>query len=179
MTQPTQLRKTTKQVATLLSRYQDRLVLAESCTGGLLASLFTEIPGASDYFCGSQVVYTEGAKRRWLGVRATTLRRHSAVSVEVAEAMVRGVLRETPEATIAGAITGYLGPAGKHIGLVYFSVLKRGMRKPITEKLEIPAIGGSAESARLHRREIASEKLLVSLLALLNSNRKTGIRAEL
>lgn len=164
------LEKRTKEVAALLRSGHERLVLAESCTGGLLAAAMTEIPGISEYFCGSLVVYRERSKRDWLGVGATTLKKHSAVSPHVAVAMVRGALKRTPEATIAGAVTGYLGPTGAHLGLVYLAVLRRGSRTPTLTKLEIARIGGSPLTARLRRREIAAEKLLVALTLLLKSN---------
>jgi nicotinamide-nucleotide amidase len=161
------LRKKTRTVTDLLRSRSERLVLAESCTGGRLAALFTEIPGASDLFCGSFVSYREASKTAWLGVDAKTLKRFSAVSPETANAMVRGALRKTREATIAGAVTGYLGPRGKRVGLVYLAVLRRGERRATVLKLEIGAVGGSAERARLHRREIAAEKLLSLLHAVL------------
>lgn len=150
-----------------LRRNRDRLVLAESCTGGLLASLFTEIPGVSEVFCGSHVVYRDDSKRRWIGVKSSELTRFSAVSPQVAEAMARGALRRTPEATIAGSVTGYLGPGGKRVGLVYFSVIRRRTRVPETLELEIGPLSGARTEARLRRREIAAEKLLATLLAVL------------
>jgi len=161
------LPKKTRLVASLLAKKRRRLVLAESCTGGLLASLFTEIPGVSNVFCGSEVVYREASKRAWLGVRANTLGKRSAVSRETVEEMVKGVLKRTPEADLAGAITGYLGPAGKHVGRVYLSVFARGDRAPTTLKLEIGKVRGTPIEARLARREIAAGKLVETLLAVL------------
>jgi PncC family amidohydrolase len=165
-----QLQRQAKKVVGKLRARKGKLVLAESCTGGLLASLLTEIPNVSESFCGSEVVYREDSKRAWLGVDAATIRRKSAVSREVSEAMVRGVLRKTREATIAGSITGYLGPSGNDVGLVYFSVFRRGDARPTTLKLEIGAVRGSAGKARIHRRAIAAGKFFELLFALLNSN---------
>ena len=171
------LKRQAKRIVKLLESRRDRLVLAESCSGGLIAALLTEIPDVSNFFCGSQVVYRENSKQAWLGVKAAEIRRFTAVSGEVSERMVRGVLRKTPEATIAGSITGYLGPSGKHVGLVYFSVFRRGERTPTTLKLQIGAVRGRPESARVRRREIAIGKFFELLITLLNSNRKTGICA--
>jgi nicotinamide-nucleotide amidase len=172
----TRLRRQAREAARLLESRRQRLVLAESCSGGLIASLLTEVPEISNVFCGSTVVYREASKRAWLGVGAADLRKYSAVSREVSEAMVRGVLRNTSEATIAGSITGYLGPSGKEVGLVYFSVFRRGDRAPTTLRLEIGNVLGNPESARALRREIAVGKFFELLIALLKSNRKTGKR---
>jgi nicotinamide-nucleotide amidase len=150
-----------------LAKNGGKLVLAESCTGGLIAARLTAIPGVSDVFSGSHVVYREASKRAWLGISAATLKKYSAVSAQVAEAMARGALRKTPEATIAGAVTGYLGPSGKHVGLVYLSVFVRGAREATTLKLEIGKVSGTGIQARLKRREIAAEKLLATLDAVL------------
>ncbi len=168
-----------KRTVKLLHLRQERLVLAESCSGGALAALLTEVPDVSKAFCGSQVVYRERSKRAWLGVSAADLKRHSAVSREVSEAMVRGILRRTPEATIAGAITGYLGPSGNDVGLVFLSVIRRGERTPTTLKIRIGAVAGSPERARAARRAILVGKFFEVLIALLNSHPRTGNRARL
>ncbi len=88
----------------------DRLVLAESCTGGLVAALLTRIPGVSEVLCGSAVVYQVETKARWLRVSRDLLLKPGPVSREVASAMAAGALASTPQATVAGAITGHLGP---------------------------------------------------------------------
>ncbi|WP_339728672.1 nicotinamide-nucleotide amidohydrolase family protein [uncultured Gimesia sp.] len=87
-----------------------RLVIAESCTGGLVATLLTSLPGISEYFCGSAVVYRWDTKMKWLGVQPETLEKYTDVSVETAREMALGVLRQTPEASVAASITGHLGP---------------------------------------------------------------------
>jgi nicotinamide-nucleotide amidase len=90
---------------------QYTLATAESCTGGLVAERITRVPGASDYFNGSVVSYTNDVKMRLLDVPAEMLERHGAVSGEVAEAMARGVKARTG-ATIGLSITGVAGPGG-------------------------------------------------------------------
>ncbi len=87
------------------------LAVAESCTGGLLAQRITSIPGASEYFAGGFVSYTEDAKIGWLGVDQTTIEQHGAVSREAAEAMARAV-RGKAKASVGASITGVAGPAG-------------------------------------------------------------------
>ncbi|MEI9965273.1 MAG: CinA family protein [Caulobacteraceae bacterium] len=109
-----------------------RLVTAESCTGGLLASLLTDIPGCSHAFERGFVVYTEDAKRELLGVPAHLLQSPGPVSEEVARAMAEGALAHS-HGDLAIAVTGYAdglaGPAGKS-GIVHFAVARRGRAHP-------------------------------------------------
>ena len=104
-----------------------RFVLAESCTGGLAAARLTGISGASEVFCGSMVTYRESVKTEWLGVSEDILSQHSAVSTEVTLAMARAVLKATPEASLAAAITGHLGPdAPEELdGILFAAILCR------------------------------------------------------
>ena len=101
-----------------------RLGLAESCSGGQMASRITSRPGASDYFAGSAVTYSNQAKVSLLGVEQELIERHGAVSPEVAEAMAIGAL-ERFEADVAVSITGIAGPEGgseeKPVGYVCFN----------------------------------------------------------
>lgn len=100
-----------------------RLGLAESCSGGLLAARITDLPGASTYFAGSVVAYSNEAKADLLGVDPALIEEHGAVSPEVAEAMSRGALQRF-EADVAVSITGIAGPDGgteeKPVGYVCF-----------------------------------------------------------
>ncbi len=98
------------------------LALAESCTGGLIGSLITDVPGSSDYFLGSSVCYAYSAKEAILGVPHETLLAHGAVSAETAAAMAQGA-RRLYGADIAASVTGIAGPGGgtpdKPTGLTY------------------------------------------------------------
>lgn len=87
------------------------LAVAESCTGGLLASRFTDVPGASKVFKGGLICYKNEIKENLLGVPASLLRQHGAVSAECAVAMATGIA-EFMEVDYALAITGYAGPDG-------------------------------------------------------------------
>jgi nicotinamide-nucleotide amidase len=104
---------------------QYTLATAESCTGGLVAERITRVPGASDYFAGSIVSYTNEVKMKLLGVPAEMLEQHGAVSGEVAEAMARGVKQRTG-ATIGLSVTGVAGPGGGTqavpVGTVYIGL---------------------------------------------------------
>jgi nicotinamide-nucleotide amidase len=98
------------------------LATAESCTGGMVATRLTSVPGASDVFLGSIVAYANAVKERELGVPAEVLRRHGAVSAQTAAAMAAGA-RARLGADVALAVTGIAGPGGatpdKPLGLVY------------------------------------------------------------
>ena len=100
----------------------ETLAVAESCTGGLLGALITDVPGASRYFTGGVISYANEAKRDLLGVPQDVLDTHGAVSEPVAEAMAAGV-RARLKADRALAITGIAGPTGgtptKPVGLIY------------------------------------------------------------
>ena len=108
-----------------LARQGKTLALAESCTGGLLAKLVTDIPGASRYFTHGWVTYSDEAKTGELGVPAALIERYGAVSEQAAEAMARGARRKAGTDFAIG-ITGIAGPTGgteqKPVGLVYISV---------------------------------------------------------
>ncbi len=105
-----QLFDVAQQVAKLLSDTGQRIVLAESCTAGMVSAALGMIPGISNHLCGSSVTYREETKMRWLGISADLLQAKSAVSREVTEAMAVAVLQRTPEAHCSAAITGHLGP---------------------------------------------------------------------
>ncbi len=108
-----------------LARNKKTLAVAESCTGGVLAKLLTDIPGASRYFMYGWVVYSNQAKISELGVPADLIERYGAVSEQVAEAMAQGA-RKKAGTDFAIATTGIAGPAGgseqKPVGLVYVTV---------------------------------------------------------
>jgi nicotinamide-nucleotide amidase len=104
------------------------IATAESCTGGLVAGVLTDIPGSSDVLDRGFVTYSNAAKQAMLGVPAVMLEQHGAVSAETAEAMARGALAQAP-VDLAVAITGIAGPGGatpgKPVGLVHFAAAAR------------------------------------------------------
>lgn len=113
------------------------LVTAESCTGGLVAGLITEIPGASNVLERGYVTYSNRAKEEELGVARALLDRFGAVSREVAQAMAEGALARSA-ATIALAVTGIAGPDGgsaeKPVGLVHFGYGRVGAIKLVEKR---------------------------------------------
>ena len=116
----------------LLDLCRDRrlkIATAESCTGGLLAALITEIPGSSHVFERGFITYSNEAKSELLGVSGTMLARHGAVSEEVARAMAVGCL-DRSNVDLSVSVTGIAGPTGgsteKPVGLVYLAGLRKG-----------------------------------------------------
>jgi nicotinamide-nucleotide amidase len=106
-----------------------KLATAESCTGGLIAALLTEIPGSSDVVERGFVTYSNAAKNEELGVPADLIAAHGAVSELVARAMAEGALAHS-HADLAVSVTGVAGPGGgsaaKPVGLVHLGLARRG-----------------------------------------------------
>lgn len=148
------------QVARLLQGH--RLALAESCSGGLLAARVTDLPGASAYFAGGVVAYSDEAKAELLGVDPGLIVAHGAVSPEVAAAMSAGAL-ERFGADVAVAITGIAGPEGgserKPVGYVCLDVRLAGG----TSIARDPVIPGGREDVR-ERSALVGMHLLRTLL---------------
>ncbi len=107
------------------------IATAESCTGGLVSALLTEISGSSDVFTHGFTTYANAAKISMLGVPQTLIDTHGAVSEEVARAMAEGALRAA-NSDISVAITGIAGPSGatenKPVGLVHIACARAGFQ---------------------------------------------------
>jgi len=114
----------------LLLRRHLHLAVAESCTGGLVGHLITNVPGSSQYFLGGVMVYSNEIKMKLLGVRQLTLLKHGAVSRETVLEMAAGV-RKALAADIGAAISGVAGPAGgtpeKPVGLTWIGLSAPGV----------------------------------------------------
>lgn len=112
-------------VGRLLQERQETLAVAESCTGGLLGAMITDVPGSSAYFQGGIVAYANAVKEQLLQVPATVLATQGAVSAATAAAMAKGV-RERLGTTWGLSMTGIAGPGGatatKPVGLVYIGL---------------------------------------------------------
>ena len=135
-----------------------RLAAAESCTGGLLAAACTSMAGSSDWFERGFVTYSNGAKCEQLGIEASLIATHGAVSEPVANAMAAGALLHS-QADVAVAVTGIAGPGGavpgKPVGTVFLALMRRG---------------GAAQAERLQlrgdRAAVRAETVVVALQRL-------------
>lgn len=125
----TELRSLAEQVATLARSQKLMLVTAESCTGGFIAKVLTDLPGSSAWFDAGVVTYSYEAKEALLGVNPRTLERTGAVSEETVLEMVSGALARFG-AGAAVAVTGIAGPSGgtegKPVGTVWIGWKRRG-----------------------------------------------------
>jgi nicotinamide-nucleotide amidase len=126
---PDDLLVAAQSVLTDLQRHALLITTAESCTGGLLAGVLTEVPGSSGMVERGFVTYSNASKSELLGVCDDLIARYGAVSEEVARAMAEGALLRTP-AHIAVSVTGIAGTDGgspeKPVGLVYVGVAAKG-----------------------------------------------------
>ena len=140
------------------------IACAESCTGGLLTSTLTDIPGSSAYLMGSVVSYSNDVKSRVLGVSEETLSRYGAVSEETARAMAEGV-RRLMQTDIGVGITGIAGPDGgseeKPVGLVYIAIADQ--THTIVEK-------NNFSGTRLENKQAAVEKALHMIHDMIRSS---------
>ena len=127
-----------------------RVATAESCTGGLVASVLTAVPGSSAVVERGFVTYSNEAKAEAIGVAADLIAAHGAVSEPVARAMAEGALARS-RADVAVAITGIAGPGGgselKPVGLVHFGLAARG--RPVLHRERRYGDPGRAEIRRL------------------------------
>ncbi|MGH8282563.1 MAG: nicotinamide-nucleotide amidase [Gammaproteobacteria bacterium] len=118
------LKELTAELGRVLLQRSLKLATAESCTGGWIAKCITDIAGSSGWFDRGFVTYSNAAKQAMLGVRATTLTEHGAVSEATVLEMATGALTHS-EATLAVAVSGIAGPTGgspdKPVGLVWIA----------------------------------------------------------
>ncbi|MFT3792932.1 MAG: nicotinamide-nucleotide amidohydrolase family protein [Rudaea sp.] len=159
-----ELNRLAQTIAAILLQRDAVLCTAESCTGGWIAKVLTDIAGSSAWFeCGA-VTYGNESKQAVLGVRAQTLARHGAVSGETAAEMVSGALLRFG-ATLAVAVTGIAGPTGgspeKPVGTVWIGWKRRGGAAQ-TERFQF---SGDREAVRRQTVAVALrgvERLLAS-----------------
>lgn len=147
-----------------LVRRQQRVVLVESCTGGWLAASLATLPGISQWWCGSLVVYRCGSKQQWLDISGSILDDPSfgPVSEIVTEQLARQALKHTPEADLSLAVTGDLGPGVSPAkdGIVYCALATRQGNTVFQAhtRLTLPAPRDAADiSARAARLGEASQ----------------------
>jgi nicotinamide-nucleotide amidase len=134
------------------------LAVAESCTGGLIGGALTAVAGSSAYFKGGVIAYSNEVKIEMLGVPATIIKEHGAVSTETVEAMARGAANLF-DCECAVAVSGIAGPGGqtpgKPVGLIYF-----GLYTPTVTKAMHRHFIGDRHQVRLQAVEVGLDGLL-------------------
>ena len=140
-----------------------KLSLAESCTGGMIGSMITSVSGASSFFLGSAVTYSNESKERILGVSHDSLVKYGAVSEAVAKEMAEGSLK-VYDSDIAASVTGIAGPNGgtpeKPVGTVWMAV---------TDGKRMVAYENHFEGSRDRIRELTSYVLMVRIMEFIGS----------
>ena len=154
-----------KLVVAMLKEKGLTLAVAESCTGGYIGKLLTDIPGASAAFAGGFITYSNEAKINLLGVSPETLQKHSAVSPETAMEMARGA-RERLGTDLAVSVTGEAGPnpdpqTGKPVGTVFLGI--SSAQKTYSVQVKIPP-----QRNRDYIRNVATNRALREILIFLN-----------
>ena len=148
-----------KELRAVFTKQGLKLALAESCTGGKMAALLTQMAGASDYFLGSFVVYSNELKRKVLLVSEKALEEKGAVSQEVVAEMLLGLF-EVTTADWGVAVSGIAGPSGgspeKPVGTVFAAIGKRG-KDPEILKFDLK---GNRESIMNEASSVILEALL-------------------
>jgi PncC family amidohydrolase len=147
-----------ERVGKLLTDAGMTLVVAESCTGGMLGSWLTAVPGSSTYFLGGVISYADDIKVNMLGVPATVIRETGAVSAESALAMSQGV-RTLLDADVGVSITGVAGPGGgsetKPVGTTYIALVG-----PSFERVEHRIWHGDRASNREESARLALQMIV-------------------
>lgn len=152
-----------QEVARHLTLREEKLVFAESCTAGLCAATLGQIPGISNYMCGSAVVYRADIKRRWLGVRRKTIKKYTTESHETAREMAVGIMSRCPEADWGVSIVGHLGPDAppEKDGVICICIVRRTKKGRL--KVKDTQEHRLANDGRSKRQEEAVEVVLTHL----------------
>lgn len=152
------------QVGEILRQRGRKLAVAESCTGGLIGHLLTNVPGSSEYFLGGVIAYDNAVKAGSLGVRTATLAREGAVSAQTVREMAAGV-RATLGTDYGLAVSGIAGPGGgtpeKPVGQVWI-----GLSGPAETRAQVFHFQGD----RLSIKEQSARAALALLLAALQED---------
>lgn len=164
MSNDTELQRLATRVGAHLLDAERRLVTAESCTGGWIGKVLTDVPGSSGWYLGGVISYSNTLKQTLLGVLPSTLARHGAVSEATVQEMAIGAL-ETLGGHVAIAVTGIAGPDGaqadKPVGTVWFGWAWR-RDDEIETRVALETFAGDREAVR--RQTIA--RALSEILSL-------------
>ena len=150
-----------QKIGNIFNKKNWTLAVAESCTGGLLSDLITDLPGSSKFFLGGVIAYSNQVKSDLLNVSSEMLRTNGAVSSEVALSMSLGI-RNLLNSSVGVAITGIAGPDGdseeKPVGLVYIAVTT-----PYVEVEERFDFSGTRREIKIQAAKMALELIIQAL----------------
>ena len=162
-----------KNIATIVQDLITRHITissAESCSGGLISKMITDVPGCSTIYPGGVCAYSNEMKIKWLNVKTSTLEKHGAVSAETALEMAHGI-RNSTNSDYAISTTGIAGPGGgsieKPVGLVYIAVV--GPEYQLVEKLPL---NQNIQLTRATIQQQAAEYAFHMLYSALNQHEK-------
>ena len=145
------------------------VVTAESCTGGLVGAMLTDVPGSSDVYLGGWITYANAMKSGQLGIPTAIIEQYGAVSQPVARAMARGAI-ERSGADLSVAVTGIAGPGGgspdKPIGTVWFAVGAKGtdIDGAVDTQAVMRVVSGDRQTVREHAAKVAIQMLRFTVL---------------
>jgi len=164
-----------KSIQQSLVELNDKVVFAESCTGGEISATLASLPGISQNLCGSFVSYRSYSKQQWLGVDCRTIAKHTTESEEVANEMAKGALQKTPEASWALSVVGHFGPdtPSDKDGVIYICVMRRTRKGNL--KIQENVKHHLSVVDRSVRQKIATEVCLSTLGRIL-IKRKSDIK---
>jgi PncC family amidohydrolase len=155
-----ELRKAAERLGRALVKRGWQMASAESCTGGLVGHVITEVPKSSDHYLGGVVSYSNAVKDDLLDVSQELIDRVGAVSAEVAEAMAEGALVRFPVARLAVSVTGIAGPDGgsedKPVGLTYVAATVRDDRAVVERHTWPHDRSGNKRASALAALELAA-----------------------
>jgi len=156
---------TSEEIAFLLTEKNITLSIAESCTGGMVGSLLTSMPGSSDFFLGGVITYSNRSKEDILHVSRSILERYGAVSKETAQEMAVGVMNLF-DSDVSASVTGIAGPGGgtdlKPVGLVFTAVSDGKItdtRKHLFEGNRTTVRASAAEAVLLHIEDLVRNRI--------------------
>jgi len=153
-----------KTLVEILKQKKLMISTAESCTGGLIAKLITDIPGSSELFIGGVISYSNEMKMKWLGVKLVTLEKYGAVSEQTVSEMLSGIIQQTGT-DMAVAVSGIAGPTGgtpeKPVGTVFIGVAIKD-QKLVNKFL----FKGSREEVRIQSAMRALEMIETMLIKI-------------
>lgn len=167
MTSPTDvdLQQLARSVGDRLLTRSESLVTAESCTGGWIAKVCTDVAGSSRWFQGGVVAYSNAIKVALLGVSEGLVAQHGAVSEQVVRAMASGALARS-SSTVAVAVSGVAGPDGgttdKPVGMVWLAWAWREQDGPLRIETRCEHFPGGREEVRRRAVRCALERLLTA-----------------